>query len=252
MGLRLKFNLVLVLVFAVGLALSGAVSRHILEANARDEVVRNADLMMGAALAVRGYTNKQITPQLELQLMRTFLPQALRHGAHPVTTGDPTAELVFEPLGPEHAAVLFPVLGDARVWEHIQGSDGATEEQMRAVYARRAAGPAPLRTSGGSTTRSDSRAVPISAGSRPPCTRAAGRRSPTSLASTVADADTPGPPSRWLVEHIGVDEVWASTTPANAPSRRLLTALGFREAPPSRPLASWDPGDLTYRWDRQR
>ena len=77
MGLRLKFNLVLVLVFAVGLALSGAVSRHILEANARDEVVRNADLMMGAALAVRGYTNKQITPQLELQLMRTFLPQAL-------------------------------------------------------------------------------------------------------------------------------------------------------------------------------
>ena len=77
MGLRLKFNLVLVLVFAVGLALSGAVSRRILEANARDEVVRNADLMMGAALAVRGYTNKQITPQLELQLMRTFLPQAL-------------------------------------------------------------------------------------------------------------------------------------------------------------------------------
>jgi len=77
MGLRLKFNLVLVLVFAVGLALSGAVSRHILEANARDEVVRNADLMMGAAMAVRVYTNHQITPHLELQLMRTFLPQAL-------------------------------------------------------------------------------------------------------------------------------------------------------------------------------
>jgi protein-histidine pros-kinase len=77
MGLRLKFNLVLVLVFGVGLALSAAVSRRILEANARDEVVRNADLMMGAALAVRGYTNKQVTPHLELQLMRTFLPQAI-------------------------------------------------------------------------------------------------------------------------------------------------------------------------------
>ncbi len=77
MGLRLKFNLVLVLVFAAGLGLSGAVSRRILEENARDEVVRNAELMMGAALAVRDYTNRQITPHLELQLMRTFLPQAL-------------------------------------------------------------------------------------------------------------------------------------------------------------------------------
>ena len=77
MGLRLKFNLVLVLVFGVGLGVSGVLSHQILEANARDEVVRNADLMMGAALAVRSYTNRQITPQLELQLMRTFLPQSL-------------------------------------------------------------------------------------------------------------------------------------------------------------------------------
>ena len=77
MGLRLKFNLVLVLVFGVGLSVSGVLSRRILEANARDEVVRNADLMMGAALAVRSYTNRQITPQLELQLMRIFLPQSI-------------------------------------------------------------------------------------------------------------------------------------------------------------------------------
>ena len=32
---------------------------------------------MGAALAVRGYTSKQIKPQLELQLMRAFLPQSV-------------------------------------------------------------------------------------------------------------------------------------------------------------------------------
>jgi len=77
MGLRLKFNLVLVLVFGLGLGGAGVLSRRILEANARDEVVRNADLMMGAALAVRSYTNRQIAPQLELQLMRTFLPQSI-------------------------------------------------------------------------------------------------------------------------------------------------------------------------------
>ena len=77
MGLRFKFNLVLAVIFGLGLAVSGALSRRILEANAREEVVRSADLMMGAALAVRTYTNREVTPQLELQLMRTFLPQSL-------------------------------------------------------------------------------------------------------------------------------------------------------------------------------
>ena len=77
MGLRLKFNLVLILVFALGLAASGYVSKRILEANAQEEVTRNAELMMGAALAVRGYTSKQVKPQLELQLMRVFLPQSV-------------------------------------------------------------------------------------------------------------------------------------------------------------------------------
>jgi HAMP domain-containing protein len=56
---------------------AGLLSRRILETNARDEVVRNADLMMGAALAVRSYTNRQIAPNLELQMMRTFLPQSI-------------------------------------------------------------------------------------------------------------------------------------------------------------------------------
>ena len=77
MGLRLKFNLVLILVFALGLVASGYVSKRILEANAQEEVTRNAELMMGAALAVRGYTSKQVKPQLELQLMRVFLPQSV-------------------------------------------------------------------------------------------------------------------------------------------------------------------------------
>ena len=54
MGLRLKFNLVLIVVFALGLVASGYVSKRILEANAQEEVTRNAELMMGAALAVRG------------------------------------------------------------------------------------------------------------------------------------------------------------------------------------------------------
>jgi protein-histidine pros-kinase len=77
MGLRLKFNLVLLIVFLVGLGVAGWVSRDLLIRNARDEVARHAGLMMEAALAVRGYTVNQVRPHLELQLMRTFLPQSV-------------------------------------------------------------------------------------------------------------------------------------------------------------------------------
>ena len=160
--------------------------------------------------------------------------------------------LVFEPLRPDHATELFPVLGDARVWEHILGNDGATETQMRALYARRAAGP------GRPGERWMNHAVRLSGGPY------LGR-----IEATVHDEErwaevayVFGQVRRgqgharvavgWLLEQLGVDEVWACTTPGNTPSRRLLEALGFREVPSTRPLASWDPGDLTYRWDRQR
>ena len=54
MGLRLKFNLVLMAVFGLGLVASGYLSYTLLERNARDEVSHHAGLMMEAALAIRG------------------------------------------------------------------------------------------------------------------------------------------------------------------------------------------------------
>ena len=77
MGIRTKFNLVLLAVFAAGFALAGWISYSLLQHNAKDEVVRNARLMMESALAIRGYTVKQVKPHLELQLMRVFLPQSV-------------------------------------------------------------------------------------------------------------------------------------------------------------------------------
>jgi protein-histidine pros-kinase len=77
MGLRVKFNLILFLVFLVGFGVTGWVSHELLQRNARDEIVRNAGLMMEAALAIRGYTVTQIRPHLEMQLMRVFLPQSV-------------------------------------------------------------------------------------------------------------------------------------------------------------------------------
>jgi HAMP domain-containing protein len=77
MGLRLKFNIVLTLVFAAGIAVSGWVSYELLQRNAKQEVLRNAGLMMEAALATRGYTVSQVKPLLEAQLAETFLPQTV-------------------------------------------------------------------------------------------------------------------------------------------------------------------------------
>jgi protein-histidine pros-kinase len=77
MGLRLKFNLVLLAVFALGFAVSGIISWNLLHRNARDEVVRNAELLMEAALAVRGYTVAQVKPHLDEKLAQVFLPQSV-------------------------------------------------------------------------------------------------------------------------------------------------------------------------------
>ncbi len=167
-----------------------------------------------------------------------------------MTIPDPLAALTFEPLGPDHASVLFPVLGDARVWEHLQGTDGSSEAQMRTAYARRAAGP--IRPG----ERWVNYAVRLVEGPY------LGRIEATVHAEGWAEiAYVFGLAHRgrgyaraavqWLLDTLGVDEVWATTIHANLRSRRLLAALGFSEAPQSRPLASWDPGDLTYRWERR-
>ena len=77
MGLRLKFNLVLVIVFLAGFGAAGFVSRQLLQENAREEVVRDARLMLEAAIAVRTYTVDQVRPHLIKQLDEVFLPQTV-------------------------------------------------------------------------------------------------------------------------------------------------------------------------------
>jgi HAMP domain-containing protein len=77
MKLIVKFNLVFVLVFLAGLAITGYVSNDLLQRNARDEVLQNARIMMEAALATRTYTATQIRPLLDTQMKYQFLPQTV-------------------------------------------------------------------------------------------------------------------------------------------------------------------------------
>jgi len=67
MGLRLKFNLVLLVVFALGLGITGTVSHELLHKNAREEVLRNAGVMMEAALSMRAYTVGQVRDKLKVE-----------------------------------------------------------------------------------------------------------------------------------------------------------------------------------------
>lgn len=76
MGLRLKFNLVLLFVFVLGLGVSGYVSYDLLHKTARDEVLRNAGVMMEAALSMRQYTVSQVRDKLA-QKEDEFLPQSV-------------------------------------------------------------------------------------------------------------------------------------------------------------------------------
>jgi len=77
MKLVLKFNLVFIGMFLLGLLVAGMISYNLLQNNARDEIVQNARIMMEAALSTRSYTSNQIRPLLETQMKYNFLPQSV-------------------------------------------------------------------------------------------------------------------------------------------------------------------------------
>jgi HAMP domain-containing protein len=77
MKLVVKFNVVFVAMFLVGLFAAGIMSHALLQSNAEDEIVQNARIMMEAALSTRTYTSNQIKPLLETQMKYTFLPQSV-------------------------------------------------------------------------------------------------------------------------------------------------------------------------------
>ena len=67
MKLLLKFNLVFVFAFGIGLMAAAYVSHLIVQSNAREQVLQQARLMMETAMSTRSYTIKQIAPLLKSQ-----------------------------------------------------------------------------------------------------------------------------------------------------------------------------------------
>lgn len=78
MRLVAKFTLVFVLVFGIGFAVSAWLAHSLLQKNAVDEVIQNAQLMMQTALSMRSYTTQQIKPLLTGEkLEHSFFPQTV-------------------------------------------------------------------------------------------------------------------------------------------------------------------------------
>ena len=78
MKLLFKFNLVMIVLFAIAIAATAAVSRDLLQRNARDEIYENAKLLIESALAVRSYTSTNVAPLLETQIRYEFRPASVR------------------------------------------------------------------------------------------------------------------------------------------------------------------------------
>jgi HAMP domain-containing protein len=77
MRLVAKFNLVLLVVFGLGFGAAALLSRVLLQRNAREDVLQDARIIMGSALASRDYTSKQIKPLLDRLGGDDFLPQTV-------------------------------------------------------------------------------------------------------------------------------------------------------------------------------
>lgn len=87
MKLLAKFNLLLIVVFGLGLALIAVNARSFLMDDAKKVVLSQAELMSASANATRSYTEEEISPVLEStpEHVNTFLPQTIPFYAATVT-----------------------------------------------------------------------------------------------------------------------------------------------------------------------
>ena len=77
MGLKAKFNIVMAVAFLVGLGLAAFLANEALREGGRQQVLRDASMIMAQAQAVRGYTATEVEPLLREQMKARFLPHSV-------------------------------------------------------------------------------------------------------------------------------------------------------------------------------
>jgi HAMP domain-containing protein len=76
-GLRAKFNLLMLAVAIAGVALFALAAEPLVNAVARDEVLQSSRIMMESAAGARKYTSEQIAPILKPEIGQHFYPQSV-------------------------------------------------------------------------------------------------------------------------------------------------------------------------------
>jgi protein-histidine pros-kinase len=76
-GLRAKFNLLLLIVAAVGIAVFAIAANPLVSEIAREEVLQSSRIMMESAAGARKYTSEQIAPILRPAIGQHFYPQSV-------------------------------------------------------------------------------------------------------------------------------------------------------------------------------
>jgi HAMP domain-containing protein len=77
MGLRLKFNLSILIAFLIGFGIAAVVLRSVFIDTAREQVLQNARIMMTAANAVRKYTADDLGPLLPMEHNGKFVAETI-------------------------------------------------------------------------------------------------------------------------------------------------------------------------------
>lgn len=137
MGIRFKFNLIILVIFIVGFLAAGYLVKEVLIDNAKQEVALNASIMMAAAKSARSYTVQEISPLLKKLGSDEFLPQSVP--AYSATESMKRLretfpeytykEAVLNPTNPEHKAAAWEedVIQYFRTYQSVEEYTGVRD-----------------------------------------------------------------------------------------------------------------------------
>ncbi|MGD1873304.1 MAG: DUF3365 domain-containing protein [Mastigocoleus sp.] len=77
MKLQTRLELVILIIFICGWITAGAITYALEQQNARNEVIRNAEVLLNTAVASRGYTSNEVAPLLQELEKEEFIPQTV-------------------------------------------------------------------------------------------------------------------------------------------------------------------------------
>lgn len=144
MGLRIKFNASVIVMFLIGLGVAAAFAWRVTRSDAYAELVHQAELVAAQAAAIRGYTINEVQPLLAEHGHGPFLPQSIPAFAATLTLRDfarqfpgyAYKEAALNPTNPadlataDEAAIIDRFRGNAALTNIISTHDSPTGKML--------------------------------------------------------------------------------------------------------------------------